>query len=123
VADLAERCAELENEVTRLRSTIHAAHDHLHHARVDEAHQALHCAHDGTVACAANVSASHAARVQAFTEDFNMLCAKHEVPAALVIAVPSKTDPRCASVQIGGHVPTIQLIRSMMAKAPTQVPR
>jgi hypothetical protein len=123
MADLATRCAELEDDANRLRSTIHAAHDHLHHGRLDQAHEALHCGHGSAAACAANITADHGARLQAFTEDFNALCAQHGMPAAMVIAIPSKTDPRAVSIQIGGHVPTIQMVRSMMGKAPTQVPR
>lgn len=103
-------------EVQRLTATLHVVHDHLHQGRVDEAHEALHCSIGGDAPDTGNITLADAATMQRFAGAFNRLCLEHGVMAATVTMVPSATVPGAMSIQLGGHVPTIQALRQMMGK-------
>lgn len=110
-------------EVQRLTATLHVVHDHLHQGRTDEAHQALHCSIGGDEPNTGNLTLADAATLQRFAGAFNKLCLEHGVMAASVTLVRSATVPGAASLQIGGHVPTIQVLRQMLGMSPTNAVR
>jgi hypothetical protein len=117
---------QLREEIIKLRATIHAAHDHIHNGRISEGHEALHCGANEQIDEALqgqNITQDAAARILRFTEDFNALCVEQGVPAAMVILVPSATMDGAMSIQVGGHIPTVQWIRHMMGKGPTSTPQ
>ncbi len=116
----------LRDEITALRATIHAAHDHIHNGRVEEAHEALHCQTGGDSKQplpGQNIAQDDAARIDRFIRAFNALCIEHDTMAASVVLVPSATKPGYVSIQLGGHVPTIQYLRQAMGMAPTNAVR
>lgn len=107
------------NEVETLRTAINTAHDHLHAGRVSEAHEALHCGIEGKTTEPVNITAEDSAKVQRFIHRFNEFCVSEGVPACVIVLLPSKTLQGAVSIQLGGHVPTIQVVRHMMGKGPT----
>ncbi len=116
---ISEGC-DVSDDIKTLRAAIHTAHDHLHGGRVSEAHEALHCGINEREVAPANITSDDAARVQAFIQRFNQFCADEGVPAAVIVLLPSKTVAGAVSIQIGGHVPTMQAVRHLMGKGPTQ---
>lgn len=119
---MGRKLSGLQLEVRALRAAIAAAHDHLHHERYNEAHEALHCASAEEAERAVqqtNLTVEDSARVTHFVEDFNRLCARHRLPAATVVLVDSATVPGATSIQMGGCVETIQAVRHLMGKGPT----
>jgi hypothetical protein len=103
----------------RLLAALATIHDHLHANRVNEAHAACECALDGGDVSPPNITGSDASRLHAFIHEFNLLAKRHGIPAATFIPVPSKTDPRKVSLQIGGSVTACQILEEMLGKKST----
>lgn len=109
-------------ELYRLRATIALVHDHLHHNRINEAHEALHCesAKEASEALGgSNISIDSASAILLFSQEFNRLCAKRKVDACWVALVPSATRRGWHSMQMGGSVTAINWVRQQMGMGPT----
>ena len=109
----------MPDDITALRAALHTAHDHLHHDRIDQAHQALHCALGEAVLDTGNVSATDAAALQSFVVAFNQLAQGHGLLACTVVFVPSATKEGFTSIQMGGNVYAIQSLRHLLGAGPT----
>ena len=112
----------LEEENASLRAAIHAAHDHLHHGRIDAAHEALHCGGEhgeSEVLPGQNINVATAAKINGFIGGFNANCQKLGLSAAIVAFLPSATKPGYTSIQFGGSVEVIQWLREQLGQGPT----
>jgi hypothetical protein len=103
-----------------LSAAIHAAHDHLHHGRVDEAHQALHCGIEGVAPDTGNITTADADALNSFIHGFNVTAKRAGLMACTVVFIPSATEPGKASMQIGGNVEAIQQLRHLLGMGPTR---
>lgn len=114
----------LQSANVSLRASIHAAHDHLHHGRIDEAHEALHCGgehhEDDDVLPGQNINAGTAATINGFIGGFNGQCQKLGLNAAIVAFLPSATRAGHMSIQLGGSVEVIQWLRERLGMGPTR---
>lgn len=112
----------LKAEVDRLRAKLHAAHDLLHNEKLNELHELLHCdsCEEASAALSGqNISIGSAARLSAFIPEFNRLCARHKINAAVAAMLPSAVKRGYVSVQFGGSVEVINWLRGQMGMAPT----
>jgi hypothetical protein len=106
-----KQVAMLTQEVERLHAAIHTIYDHLHHGRVNEAHQSAENACEGEPVAPPHIALNQAARVQRFISSFNNLASAHEMIAAAITLVPSSEDPRKVSIQLGGAQPAVAIIQ------------
>jgi hypothetical protein len=110
-------------ELRRMLVTLHTIHDHMHAQRFDAAHEAVHRYEGGGEVHPENVCMDDAALVAVFSQRFNALCRELRLNAAYIVPCASISKEGYVSVQIGGHVPTIQFVRAQMglARAPIEL--
>lgn len=114
-------------ESKRLRALVHAVHDLIHQGRIDDAHETLHCESCHTAERALNrgallnqnITTDDADRLAAFIDAFNELCGEHRANACAVVVLESATKRGHVSVQMGGSVNAIGVVRRMMGLPPT----
>lgn len=103
------------NKITkRLLAALQTIHDHLHHERYNEAHEACEMALCEKEITPTNLYLDDAAKLQVFAQSFNELCQKYQIAACFVAIMPSKTDPQKSSIQSGGHVEVVRYVEGMM---------
>lgn len=100
-------------ENRRLKSALSAIHDALHRNDANRAHELCECALDGEEVAQPNITAGHGAKLQDFIARFNRDAGALGLMACSVIFVPSKTDSRKVSVQLGGNVAACKLVEQM----------
>ena len=105
----------LRDEITRLHKILGEVREHLSNERLPEAREIIQCAAPADAPKDQAPPKDDAERVQRFMGEFNALCREHMVPAASIIVIPSATGQM--SVQVSGHIPTVQFIKEMMARA------
>jgi len=114
---MSEREQSLEKEVVRLRAQVNLIHDHLHHERFNEAHEACHCDGDSDTAKplpGSNVAQETSSVLNVFAYDFNAMARRSDLMACFVAFIPSATQAGYVSVQMGGRVLAVQQLRRML---------
>ena len=114
-----ESSHEIQADRDKLLAALHVIHDHMHHDRINEAHVAVEAAVCGKTVNTGNITGDDAARALQFVADFNAMCRTFRVAAAVVLAVPSATIPGYTSLQLGGHVPTVQYLDRLLNGKPS----
>jgi len=109
-----ERQRAVVAENRRLRAALGTIHDLLHRDDVNGAHEACECALDGEVVSQPNITADETATVHGFIADFNARAQRDGLMAASVILIPSKTDERRVSIQLGGNVFACKVIEDAL---------
>ena len=107
----------LRDEITRLHKILGEVREHLSNERFPEAREILQRAAPADAPKDQAPPKDDAERVQRFMGEFNALCREHMVPAASLIIIPNPNQAGQANIQVGGHVPTVQFIKGMMARA------
>lgn len=102
-----------------LRAALHAAHDHLHAGRINEAHEALHCGINSKPSGTGNIDASQAARLGMLIDSFNHRCQELDICAAIVAFLPSATVPGATSIQMGGEIQACKHLERMLNLPPS----
>jgi hypothetical protein len=107
-----QRAIVVENR--RLRAALGAIHDLLHRNDVDGAHAAVECALDGETVSQPNITAGETAKLHGFIADFNARATRDGLMAATVVLIPSKTDERKVSIQLGGNVVACKVVEDAL---------
>ena len=95
-----------------LRLALVVAHDHIHNGEMKEAHEAIHQGLNGKECEHRHLSIELPNRLKQFSEDFNMICLRYNIPSAWFSLMPTKVEEKNqVSVQMGGDPELIKFMR------------